>query len=200
MKHYFVDRFSYEKGLLQELPPFLKFVALILILLVLIILPEKPLFYVPFILIFILLIFFSHIPFSYFLKRLFVIFPFLIIIFLLSLFSGKSCIAFLYSFLKSILSISAVFLFVMTTRMDNFLKTFKKIPYGFLIFLMFSFLYRYFFLLQDEFEKMKRAMLSKGKKLKFKDYLILSGNIFLRTYERSERVLKAMRSRGYGRI
>ncbi|MEO0297036.1 MAG: CbiQ family ECF transporter T component, partial [candidate division WOR-3 bacterium] len=63
--------------------------------------------------------------------------------------------------------------------------------------IIFSFLYRFFFLLYDEIERMKRAMISKGKNPDFKSYLIFSGNIFIRTYERSERVLKAMVSKGW---
>lgn len=81
--------------------------------------------------------------------------------------------------------------------MEEFFKIFERLPYGFLISLIFSFLYRYFFLLYDEIERMKRAIVSKGKKPGFKSYLIFSGNIFIRSYERSERVLKAMISKGW---
>jgi len=197
MKHHFIDRFSYEKGFLQNLSSSFKFLILILFLFLFLLLPKKILFYLPFIFIILILTFISKIPLKYFLKRILIIFPFLLIIFLLSILSNKNFQNFLYSLLKSILSISYILLFSFTTKMDDFFKIFENKKYGKIIFLIFSFLYRYFFILYDEFERIKRAMISKGKNPNFKEYTILSGNIFVKSYERSERILKAMISKGW---
>ncbi len=197
MKHHFIDDFAYKKGFLQRVDTGLKVILLILLLLCVLVIPEKVLFYIPFIILTFLFLIFSKIPFIYFLKRILIIFPFLLVLFSLSIFKENGLRIFLFSFLKSLISISFVFLFVMTTKMTALSEFIKKLPAGFLISDIFSFLYRYFFLLQDEFEKMKRAMISKGKNPKLKDYALLSGNLFIRSYERSERVLKAMISRGW---
>jgi len=197
MKHHFIDRFAYKRGFLQEVNTGLKIFLLVLLILSLLLIPEKIIFYVPFIILVFMFLIFSKIPFIYFLKRVLIIFSFLIVLFFLSIFKENGLRIFIFSFLKSLISISLVFLFVMTTKMFFLLEFIKKVPAGFLISEVFSFLYRYFFLLQDEFEKMKRGMISKGKDPKLKDYFLLSGNLFVRNYERSERVLKAMISRGW---
>ncbi len=197
MKHSFIDDFAYKDGFLQKLRIELKVLFLFFLLLYLIIVPDKILFYLPFIpLIFVLLIF-SKIPLIYFLRRIFIISFFLIVLFFLSFFKEGGLRIFFFSYLKSLLSISFVFLFVMTTKIVFLLSFIKKLPGGVLISTIFSFLYRYFFLFQEEFERMKRVMISRGKFPRLKDYILLSGNLFIRSYERSERVFRAMISRGW---
>ncbi len=197
MKHHFIDRFSYKDGILQRIKVSKKFIILIFLLFLILILPQNFIFYFPFFFLILIFLLISKIPLIYFFKRIILILPFLTVIFMLSILSNKSHIIFLYSLLKSLISISLIIIFLFTTKMEEFFKIFEKIPYGNLFSLLFSFLYRYFFLLQDEMERMKRAMISKGKTPDFRTYSILSGNIFIRTYERSERVLKAMISKGW---
>ncbi|MCS7180972.1 MAG: (d)CMP kinase, partial [bacterium] len=50
--------------------------------------------------------------------------------------------------------------------------------------------------MKEDIEKIKKAMISKGKIPDLRSYLIFSGNIFIRSYERSEKILKAMISKG----
>ncbi|MEN3044620.1 MAG: energy-coupling factor transporter transmembrane component T [Candidatus Hydrothermales bacterium] len=197
MKHHFIDRFAYERGFLQALSPIIKFITLIFFLFLLIILSPNLYFYFTISLILLILLFISKIPFFYFLKRIILITPFLAVIFFLSLLSHKNLSQFFLALIRSVLSLFGVILFLSTTKTEEFIKIFEKVPYGNLISLIFSFLYRYFYILEDELQKMKRSMISKGKKLDFKSYLILSGLLFLRSYERSERVLKAMISKGW---
>jgi cobalt/nickel transport system permease protein len=62
-------------------------------------------------------------------------------------------------------------------------------------------MYRYFFVLVDELEKMLRAVkLRSFKNNRFKTFSILAnivGVLFIRSYERSERVYNAMSMRGF---
>lgn len=62
-------------------------------------------------------------------------------------------------------------------------------------------MYRYFFLLTDESEKMVRSVkIRSGKEPKLriiKIYASILGILFIKSYERSDRVYKAMVMRGY---
>jgi len=64
-----------------------------------------------------------------------------------------------------------------------------------------SFMYRYLFLLEDQLLRTKRAFESRNiNKNGFKNIRALSnvlGTLFIRTYERAERIYMAMCARGY---
>src|SRR5665811_2334693 len=67
--------------------------------------------------------------------------------------------------------------------------------------LILSFMYRYAFVLSEEFQRMRRAFMSRNggvRNLWHADMLgPLLGSFFLRSYDRGERVHVAMTSRGY---
>ncbi|MEN3045900.1 MAG: CbiQ family ECF transporter T component [Candidatus Hydrothermales bacterium] len=197
MKHKFIDQFAYEKGFLQNLPARIKLLVLIFLLSILIAFPPNLYFYLVIFLILLTFLFISKVPPLYLLKRVMLITPFLMVIFFLSLLSNKSLTQFFFAIVRSILSVFSIIFFLSVTKIEEFIKLLERAPHGKLISLILSFLYRYFFILEDEFLRMKRSMVSKGKRPDFKSYLILSGFLFLRSYERSEKVLKAMISRGW---
>ncbi|MCI4625933.1 MAG: cobalt ECF transporter T component CbiQ [Candidatus Magnetoovum sp. WYHC-5] len=67
---------------------------------------------------------------------------------------------------------------------------------------MFFFCYRYITLLHEEYERLIRAALIRGFKPKtnihtYKTYAYLAGMLIVRSYERAERIYKAMLCRGF---
>jgi cobalt/nickel transport system permease protein len=110
-----------------------------------------------------------------------------------------------YGFLIAIRALSAViiiFPMVATMRFDTTLKALERLKVPNSLIQMFMFTYRYIFLFTDEFQRIWRAMESRGFKLTTTLYALRTigkalGMLFVHSYERSERVYQAMRSRGY---
>jgi cobalt/nickel transport system permease protein len=89
-----------------------------------------------------------------------------------------------------------------TTKLSHLLETLKQFKVPNIFINLLSFMYRYSFLLEDEFLRTSRAYQSRdiNNKNNFRKVKILSnilGTLFIRTYERAERVYLAMCSRGY---
>jgi len=87
-------------------------------------------------------------------------------------------------------------------RFDTTIKALDrlKVPNSLVQMLMFT--YRYIFVFVDEFQRIWTAMESRGFKLRTTLYALRTignamGMLFVRSYERAERVYQAMRSRGY---
>jgi cobalt/nickel transport system permease protein len=87
------------------------------------------------------------------------------------------------------------------TRFENLLKALKFFKVPALGLSLLAFLYRYIFVIQDELERMQRAKDLKlpfaDRKLNLKATFYLVGMIFLRSFERSERIYRSMIARGY---
>lgn len=111
----------------------------------------------------------------------------------------------MYGFLISLRAISAViiiFPMLATTRFEEILKALYKlkVPNVLIQILMFS--YRYIFTFIKEFQTTLRAMQSRGFKMRTDLYTLkilgkAMGTLFIKGYEKSERVYQAMQSRGY---
>lgn len=89
-----------------------------------------------------------------------------------------------------------------TMRFDTTIKALDKlkVPNSLVQILMFT--YRYIFVFVDEFRQMWTAMASRGFKMRTSLYTLRTigkamGMLFVRSYERAERVYQSMRSRGY---
>lgn len=89
-----------------------------------------------------------------------------------------------------------------TTRFNSLIRATKyfKLPEK-LIYLIF-FVFRYLFVLQDEFKKLYNAMLLRGFTNKtsvhsYKSYAYLIGMLLVKSYDRSEKVYHAMLCRGF---
>jgi len=92
-------------------------------------------------------------------------------------------------------------LLITTTRFTSLLKGFEGLRFPYVFVLILSFMYRYIFLFFDELERLLRARNSRtikpGLALRIKTLAYVIGTMFLRTFERSERVYEAMISRGF---
>jgi cobalt/nickel transport system permease protein len=104
--------------------------------------------------------------------------------------------------LRAISAVILVFPMIATTRFDITIKALDKLKMPNMLVQMFMFTYRYIFVFVVEFQRTWRAMTARGFKMKTNIYALKTigkalGTLFVRSYERGERVYQALRSRGY---
>jgi cobalt/nickel transport system permease protein len=221
MKHSFIDRYSDGASLVHRLDPRTKLVAVFLfILAVSLTSPAMWPAFAAYFLVVAVLIALSRVPVLYVLKRSLVIIPFVLLIAIFMPFfrEGEVAgslniwgwrIAVTYSGLqvfytvlaKAWLSILGLILLTSTTPINNLLKGLEQLRMPRLMVMVLSFMYRYIFVLYDEVLRMKQARDSRnfgGKRLwQLKTIGNMTGTLFIRSYERGERVYASMLSRGY---
>lgn len=151
----------------------------------------------------------SNIPLGYFAKRVLAIMPFLIffIIALPFLWANNNLYMLaLYSTIvaKALISIVAVTILTSTTGFERLLDGFEELGFPRLFMMLLGFTYRYQYVITDEVERMKRARDSRlwGGTFLWHSRILgqMTGMLFLRSYERSERIFLAMTSRGFDGI
>ena len=104
---------------------------------------------------------------------------------------------------KAAEAMAAVFLMVATTPFPRLLKALEGMRFPPIMIRMLSFLYRYIYLILDEFMKMRQAQLSRtvdnrsSVSRRLRVFSSILGNLFVRSYEKGERVYLAMCARGY---
>jgi cobalt/nickel transport system permease protein len=163
---------------------------------------------------------------SYLLKRSFIALPFAIaaitVIFNIpgnSLYSFQvgartltitdaGLIRFISILLRSWLSVQAAILLISTTRFPDLIHGFRHLKTPQAIVSIIAFMYRYLFVLNDELIRILRARQARSAKVpgqksggtlswRAKVAGNIAGQLFLRSYERSDRVYNAMLARGY---
>jgi cobalt/nickel transport system permease protein len=159
----------------------------------------------------------ARIPFGYMLTRAAIILPFCLFAALtLALYTRDSSVIWQWGpltltptglnraatlILRSFCSVSFMILLINTTPFDQVLRTLRWLRVPGLFVLLLSFFYRYLYLLWDERERMQRARDLRYFGGRWRGQLALMGNLitalFLRSYERAERVQKAMIMRGW---
>ncbi|MBN2135557.1 MAG: cobalt ECF transporter T component CbiQ [Acidobacteria bacterium] len=220
MKHDFLDIHSDIDSPLRRLDARIKFLALFGA--IFIIVSENRgvlggfLFYLVFTLILLSL---SHIPVKFYIKRCLIATPFIIMAaaFLplsyligpeakeLSAASviatngiGETAISVIF---KAYLAVLLLTLLTSVSRFHELLWALRKLKFPKIIGIVSSLMYRHIFILTDELHKTKRARESRtpGKLVtgKWKTYGNQAAVIFLRSWERAERVSAAMQSRGF---
>ena len=102
---------------------------------------------------------------------------------------------------KSFIAILSVTLLSSTTPFSKLLHGFEQLKVPKVFIMLASFAYRYMFVLVDEMDRMKRARDCRcyGGKWLWHSKVIgqMIGTLFLRSYQRAERVYVAMVSRGF---
>lgn len=117
-------------------------------------------------------------------------------------------IRFLSILVRSWLSVQMAILLVATTQFPDLIHAFEHLRVPRSLTTIIAFLYRYLFVLMDEVFRMLRARDARsaglpgqkhGGKLRWRARVTgsMAGQLFLRSYERSERIYNAMISRGY---
>lgn len=203
MKHAFIDTYADLNTPLHKLNAKIKVIFLLIFLLFIIFSPIR---YIALFLLYglavIVLIYLSKVPLRFIFKRVIEIAPFIIIISVSTLFKKRDYILFLNCTVKAVLAIVLILVVSSTTKFTHLLQALKQLKIPHLFIHLLSFMYRYSFLLEDQFLKGRRAYESRNinNKNNLKKVKILSnilGTIFIRTYERAERLYLAMCSRGY---
>jgi cobalt/nickel transport system permease protein len=122
--------------------------------------------------------------------------------------TGAGVIRFAAILAKSWLAVQVALVLAMTTPFTDLLWALSQLRVPGTLIAITSFMYRYLFTLLDEAERLIRARASRsgslvgrqsGGSLLWRARIAggMIGNLFLRSYERSERVYAAMLSRGY---
>ncbi|MFH1493152.1 MAG: cobalt ECF transporter T component CbiQ [Candidatus Omnitrophota bacterium] len=221
MKHGYIDKYSNVDSFIHKLDPRVKISCLVTFILFVIF--TRPTSFIAFALYGVLiaaLILLSKIPLRFILKRSLVIIPFVLMIAIFIPFFKKGEVAGGYSFgtlkltvtydglmifwnilIKAYLSILSMILLITSTKLSDLLKALEKLRLPAVFIMIFSFMYRYIFVVQDELMKMRQAKEARSvggsRWLHAKVLANMIGVLFIRTYERGEGVYLAMCSRGF---
>jgi cobalt/nickel transport system permease protein len=220
VEHSFIDQYSNLDSLIHKLDPRTKLVATIAFILAVVITPvtEWPAF-VGYFLFVSVLILVSRLPLLYVLKRVLLIIPFVLLIGVFNIFRTGEPLATMHLWhwqlsithegllvfenvsAKAIISSLALILLSSTTSFTNLLRGLQTLRMPKVLVMTLSFAYRYIFVLIDEAMRMWRARESRnfGGRWIWQIRTIgnMIGTLFIRSYERGERVYAAMLSRGY---
>ena len=221
MKHSFIDEYSGLDSFIHRLDPRTKLVAGLAFIVAVVLTPASNwrVFACYFLIIAVLLIL-SKLPPLYVLKRSLVIFPFVFLVAVFIPFFKEGEIAGSYNIwlwqvsvtysglfvlanvmVKAWLCILALILLSSTTKLAELLKGLRQLGVPRVMILILSFMYRYIFVLADEVMRMQQARDSRnfgGKRLhQLKTIGNMVGTLFIRSYERGERIYAAMLARGF---
>lgn len=226
MRHSFIDKYSDLDTFIHRLDPRTRILSMLGFVLAVVMTPPAAWqAFVLYALLIATLTAIAHLPALYVLKRSAVIVPFVLMIALFLPFmsdrgSGSYNVwlwrassdiggwLLLWNVLaKAWLSTLAMILLSATTPFHRLLKGLERLGMPRVMVMILAFMYRYVFVLADEVMRMQRAMESRSAKplamrpgrwlwpLQVVGNMI--GSLFIRSYERSERVYAAMLARGF---
>ncbi len=221
MKHSFIDQYSDLDSFIHKLDPRTKFITSLALVVLVVLTPIKN--WQAFVLYFCLItscLAISKLPPLYVLKRSLVIFPFVLMIAIFIPFFKPGEVAGSYNIwlwhvsvtydgllvlanvvTKAWLCILSLILLSATTKFTDLLKGLKQLKLPKVIVLILSFMYRYIFVLVDEVMRMRQARDSRnfggGRLRQLKTIGSMIGTLFIRSYERGERIYVAMLARGF---
>jgi cobalt/nickel transport system permease protein len=221
MEHSFLDRYSHLGSVIHNLDARTKILAFLGLIVLTVLTPPRywPIFLVHLGLMAGTLIL-SRVPVGYVLTRSLIILPFVLLtaVFLpflpgdrpaggISLGIGGMTLnasglqVFGNILMKGFIGVFAIILLSSTTPFPKILEALRKFKLPTLFTLLLGFIYRYLFVLLDEVLRMKQAINSRGYQGRWiwqaRTVGRMLGQLFLRTYERGERVYLGMISRGF---
>lgn len=220
MEHGFLDKYSDLKSPVHSVDPRIKILGIIIFLLLVVSTPATAFrSYAVYLFLVFILILLSRVPLSYVLKRSLIVLPFLLMvsIFLPFLpdtggrsvsigissitFSERGLITFWNVLFKGYIGATAVIILSSTTPFPRLLQALRSLRFPQIFIVLLGFTYRYIFVLVDEAMRMKRARDSRmfGGRWLWHAGVVgnMIGTLFLRSFERGERVFAAMLSRGF---
>lgn len=221
MKHSFLDKYSDRDSLIHRLDPRTKFLITLVFILVVVITPPAMWFsFASYLAVITGMVILSRVPVIYILKCSLLILPFVGIIAISIPFVKQGEIVgsvniwlwevsvtrtgletFASVLTRAWLSALSLILLIATTRVVELLKGLEQLGVPRVLIMIISFMYRYIFLLTDDIGRMKQARDSRnfgGHRLwQIKTIGNMIGTLFVRSYERGERVYSAMLARGY---
>jgi len=221
MKHSFVDEYSGINSFVHRLDPRTKLLCSLAFILAVVLTPADTWrAFAAYLLIMLALILLSRLPIGYVLKRSLVILPFVIMVVVFVPFFRQGQVVVSYDIgawhlavtyeglsvlvnviIKSWLSILCLIVLSSSTRFEELLHGMYRLQVPHVFVQITSFMYRYVFVLTDQAMRMQMARDSRNFGLNrrniFKTLGNMIGMLFLRSYERAERIYAAMLSRGY---
>lgn len=221
MKHSFLDRYSELHSPIHHLDPRVKLVLAFAFILGVVTTPATlwPAFAMYLVLLWCLILL-ARLPPLFVLGRSLLIIPFVVFVAIFVPFFGGGEVAGSYSLgpwqlavshhglmvlwnvvIKAWLSVQASILLSSTTKFSDLLRGMQGLHVPRVMIMILSFMYRYLFVLTDELLRMRQARDSRnfgGKRLwQWKTIGNMIGSLFLRSYERGERVYMSMLARGF---
>ncbi|RLD10656.1 MAG: cobalt ECF transporter T component CbiQ [Chlamydiae bacterium] len=205
MKHDFLDKYSKLGSVIHKLDPRAKIITFLLfIIFVITTAPHDYLSFAAYAAVISIVVFLSKVPLSYVFKRVLVIIPFVLLVAIFLPFANKGpegWTIFWNVMIKSFLAVLATIMLSSTTKFHKLLKGFELLKFPKIMIMMLAFMYRYVFILVDEAHRMERARDSRyfgGEYLRqIKIVCNIIGLLFIRAYERGERVYQSMSARGF---
>jgi cobalt/nickel transport system permease protein len=221
MKHSFIDEYSHLNSFIHRLDPRTKLIASLVFILAVVITPAGAWqLFAAYFGVAVVMFALSKLPPLYVLKRSLVIFPFVLLIAVFIPFFKEGDVAGSYNIwlwqisvtytgllvlanvvVKAWLSILALILLSSTTKLDDLLNGLNQLGVPRVMILIVSFMYRYIFVVADEVMRIKQAHDSRNFGGSWLHHMKTIGNmlgtLFIRSYERAERVYAAMLSRGF---
>jgi len=221
MKHSFLDKYSDLGSLVHRLDPRAKIISfLIYILFVISTLPTDFVQFAIYSAIIFIVISISRVPFGHVFRRSLIIVPSVLLIAVFIPFFKKDQIGGGYNLgvlhltvsysglwilwnvlIKSWLATLAMIVLSSTTKFSMLLRGLESLWIPRILIMLLSFMYRYIFVLVNEAMRMERARNSRYFGGEYLRQIKVIGNIigllFIRAYERGERVYQSMVSRGF---
>jgi len=206
--HAFLDQYSDLSSPIHTWDARLKSIACILIVICIVSLPPGR-FVALFVYLTVLLSswYASHVPARHLLKRLAYLMPFVLIMSLSFVwtkyraYDEHALTLCVFIILRAFAAIMALTLLTSTTHFPTLLSALQWMRIPKILLSLLSFMYRFTFILIDEFERLKigRASRELGHniKLAWKSRAWMLGTFLIRSVERSERVYRAMLARGF---
>lgn len=197
----YIDSYSNIDAPYQKLDARVKIiVTLVFVVIMSVSVADRPSRLAPFIIFIILIASISRLSVRVLMRRMLPALPFFLFASLVLGFS-KGSEAAAAAFLKAFLSVLSVIILVSTTRFSYLLKGLEGLKLPMIMVSMISFIYRYLFIIADEYGHIKIARDSRSfggnKRWQWKTIGHSVGTLFLHSYERGERVYAAMVARGY---
>ncbi|MFC1976950.1 cobalt ECF transporter T component CbiQ [Chloroflexota bacterium] len=221
MTHSFLDQYSDGDSLIHKLDPRTKLITtMAFVLAVALTPPNRWQAFVVYFFLMATLIFVSKVPVLYILKRSLVIMPFVLLIAIFVPFFKEGEVAGSYNIwlwqvsvtyngievlwnilAKAWLSILSLILLTSTTKIISLLMGLEQLRMPRVMVMILSFMYRYIFVLVDELMRMKQARDSRnfggGRLWQIRTIGNMIGTLFIRSYEKGERIYAAMAARGF---
>lgn len=143
----------------------------------------------------------ARLPVLYLVKRLAVALPFVAIMYAgMAAFAEDGSLA-AFAAAKAFVSIGAISLLASTTPFPSLLSALDRLKVPRIMTSLLSFIYRFVYILVDEFERLKIGRksreFSRTRRLAWRGRAWMLGTFLIRSMERSDRVYGAMLARGY---
>jgi cobalt/nickel transport system permease protein len=201
VRHSFIDRFASLDSPLHLLEARTKLVGFIALIIAVLSIPaEKGFVFFAYFFLIAILAGVSQIPLAFIVRRTLTILPFILLATLAAPWRGMAGLSAL--FLRAILCLIILIILTNTTRFVELLQGFRGLGCPQILVSNLGFLYRYLFVLTEEILRMRQARDCRrvGHAALREELKILGsmlGTLLVRSFERAERMYKAMLSRGY---